>query len=250
MLALVRILDEVILSIRSKKQQAYDYIRENIQSGKYPGQFRLREEHLAKELKVSRGPLREAISELVSEGLLEKVPGLGVYVRQSGKGELNELYEIREALESFAASKAAQNISTGDLIDLDRICEEMHEIARAFQKSPNEQTAHSQRERWLHLDLAFHERIVHLAKNSRLEKLLTDSHVLSQTFREKQADPSIHDAQAYLSNLAWAWRDHVRILHALQKRSARAAHRSMVLHITRARHRILHVYEKMNSESP
>ena len=239
--------EEVDLSIRSKKQQAYDYIRENIQTGRYPGQFRLREEHLAKELKVSRGPLREAISELVSEGLLEKVPGLGVYVRQSGKGELNELYEIREALESFAAGKAAQNISTTDLIDLDRICTDMHEIARAFQKSPTERTAHAERERWLHLDLCFHERIIHLAKNSRLEKLLQDSRVMSQTFREKQADPSISDAPAYLSNLAWAWRDHVRILRALQKRSAKASHRSMVLHITRARHRILNVYEKMNS---
>ncbi len=238
------------MSIRSKKQQAYDHIRENIVSGKYPGQFRLREEHLAKELKVSRGPLREAISELVSEGLLEKVPGLGVYVRQSGKGELNELYEIREALESFAASKAAQNISTTDLIDLDRICADMHGIARTFRKSPTERTAQAQREHWLHLDLCFHERIMHLAKNSRLEKLLKDSRVLSQTFREKQADPSISDAKAYLSNLAWAWRDHVRILRALQKRSARTAHRSMVLHITRARHRILHVYEKMNSANP
>ena len=235
------------MSIRSKKQQAYDHIRENILSGTYPGQFRLREEHLAKELKVSRGPLREAISELVSEGLLEKVPGLGVYVRQSGKGELNELYEIREALESFAASKAAQNISTADLIDLDRICAGMHEIARAFQKSPTEKTAHAERERWLHLDLCFHERIIHLAKNSRLEKLLTDSRVLSQTFREKQADPSLSDAKAYLSNLAWAWRDHVRILRAMQKRSARAGHRSMVLHIARARDRILRVYEKMNA---
>ena len=234
------------MSIRSKKQQAYDYIQANILSGKYPGQFRLREEHLAKELRVSRGPLREAISELVSEGLLEKVPGLGVYVRLSGKGELSELYEVREALESFAASKAAQNISTTDLIELDRICSEMHDIARSFQASPSEKTAHSQRDRWLALDLDFHQRIVHLAKNSRLEKLLTDSRVLSQTFREKQADPSINDAAAYLSNIAWAWRDHVRILRAMQKRSARAAHNSMVLHISRARRRILNVYDRMN----
>lgn len=243
----MELFEEVDLSIRSKKQQAYDHIRENILSGKYPGQFRLREEHLAKELKVSRGPLREAISELVTEGLLEKVPGLGVYVRQSGKGELKELYEIREALESFAAGKAAQNISTTDLIDLDGICAEMHEIARTFQKSPTEETAHAERERWLHLDLRFHERIIQLAKNSRLEKLLQDSRVLSQTFREKQADPSLSDAKAYLSNLAWAWRDHLRILRALQKRSARASQRSMVLHIARARDRILHVYEKMNA---
>ena len=76
------------MSIRTKKQQAYYHIRENILSAKYQGQFRLREEHLAKELQLSRGPLREAISQLASEGLLEKVPGLGVYVKQSGQEEL------------------------------------------------------------------------------------------------------------------------------------------------------------------
>lgn len=232
------------MSIRTKKQQAYDYIRSNILSGHYPGQFRLREEHLAKEAKVSRGPLREAISELVSEGLLEKVPGLGVYVRQSGKEELNELYEIREALESFAAGKTAQNLSTADLVELDHICCKMHELARAFQACPSEETARTQRDHWLKLDLHFHEYIIHLAKNTRLEKTLKDSRVLSQTFREKQIDPSINDARAYLSNLAWAWRDHVRILRALQKRSAKAADRSMTLHIRRARLRVIRIFEK------
>ena len=234
------------LSILTKKQQAYEHIRNGILTGKYPGQFRLREEHLAKELKVSRGPLREAISQLASEGLLEKVPGLGVYVRQNGNEELSELYEIREALESFAASRAAQNISAEDMAGLERICDEMHVVAKSFQASPSEALARQQRPRWLQADLAFHNLIVHVAQNGRIEKILEEFRVMSQTFRNKQHDPTISDSRAYLSNLAWAWRDHQRILRALQNRDSLAAHRWMSSHIQRARKRIMRILEQPN----
>jgi DNA-binding GntR family transcriptional regulator len=232
------------LNIRSKKQQAYDYIRDNILSGRYPNQFRLREEHLAKEVNVSRGPLREAISQLASEGLLEKVPGLGVYVRQSGREELSELYDIREALESFAAGKATQNISTEDLIELDRTCQEMHRIAMSFQATPSETDARQNRSRWLRADLAFHTCILHIAKNSRIERILEEFRVMSQTFRNKQSDPIMSDARAYLSNLAWAWRDHRRILRALQQRDSLKARMWMSIHIKRAKRRIMQALDK------
>jgi DNA-binding GntR family transcriptional regulator len=233
------------VDIRTKKQQAYIFIRESIISGRYPGQYRLREEHLAKELGVSRGPLREAISQLASEGLLEKVPGLGVYVKHSGREELNELYEIREALESFAAGKAAQNVSTEDLVELDGLCQDMHALASEFKTAKTETVARQQRSRWLEIDLAFHESVIRISKNSRIKKILDDFRIMSQTFREKQYDPTIANAQSYLANLAWAWRDHSRILRALQKRDSLAASWGMALHIKRARKRIIRLYERL-----
>lgn len=232
------------MNILTKKQQAYEHIRNGILNGKYPSQYRIREEHLARELKVSRGPLREAISQLASEGLLEKVPGLGVYVRQNGNEEISELYEIREALESFAADRAAQNMSDDDVVELDRICNEMHSIANSFQASPSESLARQQRLRWLKADLAFHNLIVHNAKNGRIEKIMEEFRVMSQTFRNKQHDPTVNDARAYLSNLAWAWRDHKRILRALQRRDSQAAHMWMSVHIRRARKRIMRIFEQ------
>lgn len=229
------------MGILTKKQRAYESIREGIVTGKYPSQHRILEAHLAKELNVSRGPLREAISQLASEGLLEKVPGLGVYVRQNGGEELGELYEIREALEGFAAEKAAQNMSVDELGDLERICDEMHAIARSFQATPSETLARQQRPRWLQADLTFHNLIVHVARNGRIERILEEFRVMSQTFRNKQNDPTVNDARAYLSNLAWAWRDHTRILRALQRHDSSAAHLWMSLHIRRARKRILRI---------
>ena len=236
------------MDIRTKRQRAYDHIRDAILMGRYPGEHRLREEQLAKEVKVSRGPLREAISQLVSEGLLEKVPGLGVYVRRNGSEELSELYEVREALESFAAARAARNISGDELIELDRICGEMHTIAKSFQASPSEALARQQRSRWLRADLAFHNLIVHVAKNGRIEKILEEFRVMSQTFRNKQRDPTVNDVPAYLSNLAWAWRDHRRILRALQRGDSQAAHVGMSAHIERARERTLRVFKRLNCD--
>ena len=230
------------MGILTKRQQAYQHIRKNILSGKYQEQDRLREEHLAKELGLSRGPLREAISQLASEGLLEKIPGLGVYVKQNGQEELQELYEVREALESFAAGKAALNVSSEDLIELERGCLEMHGLAKEFQANKSETLARQHRARWLEIDLAFHERLIGIARNDRLKKILDDFRIMSQTFREKQYDPTMANVQSYLANLAWAWRDHSRILRALQKGDVLSASHAMSLHIERARKRVLRVY--------
>lgn len=230
------------MSIRTKRQQAYHHIRENILSGKYQEQDRLREEHLAKELGLSRGPLREAISQLASEGLLEKIPGLGVYVKQNGQKELNELYEVRAALESFVAGKVALSVSTEDLAALEQGCQDMHALAKEFQAQKSETLARQHRARWLEIDLTFHESLIGIAHNDRLKKILDDFRIMSQTFREKQYDPSMANAQSYLANLAWAWRDHCRILRALRKGDSNEAGRGMFLHIERARKRVLRLY--------
>jgi DNA-binding GntR family transcriptional regulator len=76
-------------------------------------------------------------------------------------------------------------------------------------------------------------------------KILDDFRIMSQTFREKQYDPTIANAQSYLANLAWAWRDHSRILRALQKRDSLTASWGMALHIKRARKRIIKLYEHL-----
>ena len=233
------------MSIRTKRQQAYQHIRENILSGKYQERERLREEHLAKELGLSRGPLREAISQLASEGLLEKVPGLGVYVKQNGQEELKELYEVREALEGFVAGKAATVATPEDLNELEQACRQMHSLAKEFQAEKSEYLARQHRARWLEIDLSFHKRLIDVAKNDHLKKILDDFRIMSQTFREKQYDPSMANAQSYLANLAWAWRDHCRILRALRRGDCNEASSAMALHIKRARERVMRLYGQL-----
>jgi DNA-binding GntR family transcriptional regulator len=80
-----------------------------------PGE-RLNEVHLSQALGISRGPLREAIQRLASEGLVEAVTHRGVYVRSFSARELSDFYELRIALETHAVRLAAR-YSPQDRID-------------------------------------------------------------------------------------------------------------------------------------
>lgn len=84
-----------------------------------PGQ-RLTEQQLSAALNVSRGPLREAIRELAEIGLLVSVPYKGLYVRSVTRRDLEELYSLRTALESFAFERCwakRTNAAKADLRD-------------------------------------------------------------------------------------------------------------------------------------
>jgi len=82
-----------------------------------PGE-RLTEQKLAQALNVSRGPLREAIRELAETGLLVSVPYKGLYVRSVTHKDLEELYSLRTALESFAFERCWTKRTDASLRDL------------------------------------------------------------------------------------------------------------------------------------
>jgi DNA-binding GntR family transcriptional regulator len=73
--------------------------------------MRLSQEQVASQLGVSRMPVRAAITELVAEGLLERLPGGGVAVRPLLAKDLQDVYQIREALESKAVRHVATHLS-------------------------------------------------------------------------------------------------------------------------------------------
>src|SRR5438045_8052609 len=103
----------------SQKEHAYRQLRGRLLDRMLLPGDRLREIPLAEKLGVSRIPLREAMDQLASEGLVERVPGLGSYVRSASPKELRELYEMREVLECFAAEKAAAAVTGAQLGRLD-----------------------------------------------------------------------------------------------------------------------------------
>ena len=89
-------------------------IREGIRVGEYvPGQ-RLVESDLTQAFGISRGPLREAMRRLAGDGLVVIEPHKGVAVRKMSAEDLEELYDVRRAMESLAARLAAKHIDEGD----------------------------------------------------------------------------------------------------------------------------------------
>jgi DNA-binding GntR family transcriptional regulator len=95
----------------SAREKAYEYLRGSVLSGRLNPGTRLMEEHLAKELGISRTPVREALQKLESEGLVKPLETRGFVVSQDTRQEIEELFEIRSVLEGYALRVISGRIS-------------------------------------------------------------------------------------------------------------------------------------------
>ena len=121
--ALAKTLSEGAPLVRNASVAATELIREAIVDGRLaPGQ-RLKEEELARELGISRTPVREALLVLQSEGLVAAEPNRGATVRAHDAEDLDDLYQLRALLEGYAARRAAARISEAALGELRSSCE-------------------------------------------------------------------------------------------------------------------------------
>lgn len=112
-------------SHRQLRNVVADRLRAAILEGFYkPGEW-LRQEKLAQELGVSQMPVREALKELATEGLIEHVPYRGVRVIAFSPDDVGDLYAHRAFLEGRAAHAAAENISAEELEELKRLQTDM-----------------------------------------------------------------------------------------------------------------------------
>ncbi|MGX9134847.1 GntR family transcriptional regulator [Rummeliibacillus sp. JY-2-4R] len=90
----------------SLKDHVYNYIVDQINSGKLIAGSKVNENAISESLKVSRTPVREALIQLSSEGLLENVPRKGFVIKSLTREEAKETYYIIGALDGLAASLA------------------------------------------------------------------------------------------------------------------------------------------------
>lgn len=115
----------------SRRQQVADLIREAIVSGVLPAGEQLKQDQLSRELGVSPGPLREAMRQLESEGLVALHPNQGVFVTEVSAEELfGVLLPVRLVLERYAVTRAAAMLTEDDLAELDSLVQVMEVGAR------------------------------------------------------------------------------------------------------------------------
>lgn len=126
-----------------------DILRERIVSGVYPAGERIREAELQKEFGFSNGPIREALQQVVADGLAERAPWQGVRVVELGPLEIVELFQVRVALLEYAAELAARRMSP-------ETAQHAKELKKSFDLAFNEAKAGShdplfggQLSRWL-----------------------------------------------------------------------------------------------------
>ena len=110
---------------KTAQEEAYLYLRESILSGDLPGGTRLDIARVATHLGMSRMPVREALRQLASEGLVVIRPNRGVAVTQLTPEDVLEIFEMRAALEGLAARLARPHLDEAAFQDLEHILQRM-----------------------------------------------------------------------------------------------------------------------------
>ena len=140
--------------------QAYQKLVEWINAGKLkPGEL-YSELVVSRELKVSRTPIRTALQRLEADGLVVRLPQRGFYVYQFKKKDVEELFELRKALEGYAIEFICSN---NERIDLKRFTRYMESQRRLIEKSTPD--------RYMREDFAFHQSLIKTTRNRRMVSL-------------------------------------------------------------------------------
>jgi DNA-binding GntR family transcriptional regulator len=203
------------LKLERASDGVFNILRECILDQTFlPGQ-RLDVKMLAEKLDVSLTPVKDAITRLMVEGLIELRPRSGTYVSQLSPEDVEETLAIRRALECLAAESVAKNLTDKDL---------------AWFEESVVQLERSEKDRQLHekQNSEFHLRLVELSRNKKL----------IETYRSLNA--YIKVARVHHANSSWRDRvveereEHRKVVEALRARNSSALRRALNEHILRA----------------
>ena len=144
-------------------------IRERIMSGDIPIGAQLRQAELASDFGVSRTPVREALRQLQTGGLIEVLPNRGAVVRVPAPWEVREAYEVRAELEALAAARAVERISRGDVTRLREANQDMYDRSVERERGQGDPALASRRE-----NDVFHNTIAQVSANARLARAIDE----------------------------------------------------------------------------
>jgi len=200
-----------------------------------PGEW-LRQERLAQELGVSHMPVREALKQLASQGLVEYVPYRGVRVVRLSAEDVEDLYECRAFMEGLAAAHAARHITAEQLEEMEGLHRRMNEIVGSVGIKE-----------YRELNRRFHEIVIGASRRSYLLRTLVQlwsafpsmlwSNIAATAFgsspQREEADTVEHEA----------------IIAALRSRDSEAARKITRQHIEAARDALLAALRQNEVES-
>lgn len=202
------------------REVVFDTLRQAILDGTLQPGERLMEIHVAMQLGVSRTPVREALRKLELEGLVYTMPRRGAVVAQITQRDLQDVLEVRSALEELAVRKACRQMTEGELAQLE-------DAAREFelQVSRGDIMASAQ------ADVAFHEIISTATGNRRLMQLLEN--IRSQVYRYRLENIKNKNSHPVLI------RQHNLIIEALREKDEDKAALAIKDHISRQRDAVI-----------
>jgi len=157
--------DSAVGAAPTAAERAYAEVRQRILDGRFPAGHRLKEVELATEFGLSRTPVRDALSRLSVEGLLEFRPNLGATVSVWSEAQIEQMFKIRALLEPFATELAASVITEAEIDELRRLCGIMEQAARRENQEDLETLVVS--------NARFHRIVIDAAQSEPLAKLIS-----------------------------------------------------------------------------
>ena len=202
-------------SYKPLRELVCDRIREAIISGVFAPGERLMEMQLAEEMGVSRTPVREAIRKLEIDGLIVMIPRRGTYVANISIKDINDVYEIRTALDELAAGLAAERMDAAGLAELKEHMMKTEQVMLAgdYVKAVT-------------VDTQFHDVIYRAARNERLMNMVNN-------LRE-QITGIRGISMRYPGRLAETIKEHRQLVACIEARSVELAREQARIHLENA----------------
>ena len=200
----------------SLKDRVHQNIKFQIIRGTLKPGTRLPEEELSKAMNISRAPIREAFNRLEKEGFVSITPRKGATVSAITSQMTEDIFEIRETLESLAVKKSIGKISI----------KKLEEVGDEFKKFINKSTNAENCIQYLALDKKFHDLLSQNCGNKKLIELLAN------------LQEQIH----WLRNIslkritfAGSIKEHLAIIEALKKNDEKLITKALLQHLERAK---------------
>jgi DNA-binding GntR family transcriptional regulator len=196
--------------------RAYDSIKEYILEGRLDEDDRLTEESLANQLGISKSPIREALNRLESEGFIRIAPRRGAYLRRFSLEEIQELYDLREALEVHVTRTA--QLTPALMAELEKSVKRSRSLLKVNDKP-----------KYIEEDVRFHALLANATNNGELCRVLQNVQNRIWLSRRKTYDLSSSEAPDF----------HQAIVDALRQNDREEAQSAMRRHIGNVRQRLL-----------
>lgn len=213
-------------TLRTAHQFVSETLRTAILNGKLSGGTHLVQAELAKTLRVSTTPVREALRDLAGEGLVEFDPHRGAIVHELNPEELVEIFEIRKALEPLAIRKATHIISPEAL-----------EVAGSVE---SQMSASRDSTQWTELNGRFHYMLELQSNSKRLQNILKSAQDISSLY-------VAHSVSTSPKRMQRGNAQHRRMLEAVRSRDPDLAARLLVEHLQDTMDELLDTWAKDQS---
>lgn len=202
------------------KGQVYEILKKNICDGSLKPGCWLQEKELAKAFEVSRSPVREALKQLVDEGLAVEFPNKGVFVKDFSAEDIDEIYDMRIMLEGYAIRRAGAHMTL----------EKAGRLRELIQGLKKEHAA-GDLAAYIELDTQLHQYIVSLCGNRLLEETYHRIYTPIRRFRAY----SLTSKQRFDDSI----REHSEVVAGLIQGNLKEAERINQEHLTLAKEEII-----------